>query len=109
MPSTKFSLAELRKSKKYSDLVLECDNREFKVHKAIVFSQSRVLAAPFEHGFKVLDCLRLSHVKWQVPISNVAQESVDNRVVITQFRYDTVERMIEFMYEQSYTCALDRA
>ena len=47
------AVAQLRKSAKYSDLTLTCNKVEFKVHKAIVCSQSPVLAAACDGDFKV--------------------------------------------------------
>ena len=40
-------------SEKYSDLKFVCQRQEFKVHKAIVCTQSRVLAAACDGGFQV--------------------------------------------------------
>ena len=41
-------------SQKYTDLVLCCQGKEFKVHRAIICTQSPVLAAACDGGFKVL-------------------------------------------------------
>jgi BTB/POZ domain len=38
------SLAQLMNSEKYSDLILVCDEQVFKVHKAIVCTQSPEIA-----------------------------------------------------------------
>ena len=48
-----FGLAQLMDSEKYSDLKLVCQGLEFKVHKAIVCTQSPVLAAACDGGFQV--------------------------------------------------------
>lgn len=37
----------------YSDLTIICGNEKFSVHKVVVCSQSRVLAAAMKNGFKV--------------------------------------------------------
>jgi hypothetical protein len=47
------SLALLMGSEKYSDLKLVCQGQEFKVHKAIICTQSPVLAAACDGGFQV--------------------------------------------------------
>ena len=46
-------MREMMLSQKYTDLVLCCQGKEFKVHKAIVCTQSPVLAAACDGGFKV--------------------------------------------------------
>ena len=46
-------LARLMDSEKYSDLKFMCQGQEFKVHKAIVCTQSSVLAAACDGGFQV--------------------------------------------------------
>lgn len=51
VPSERF--AELMISGKYSDLVLECQGKQFKVHRAIVCGHSPVLAAACDSDFKV--------------------------------------------------------
>ena len=51
--ATPHSYADLLRSEKYSDLVIKCQDEEFKVHKAIVCSQSPVLAAACDGEFKV--------------------------------------------------------
>ena len=68
-------------SQKYSDLTLNTRNRSFKLHKAIVCSQSTVLAAMCDSGFKEssTSILRLEH---------------DDPV--------TVERMLKFLYTGKY-------
>ena len=40
-------------SGEYSDLTILCDNQKFLVHKVVVCSQSKVLAAAMKKGFKV--------------------------------------------------------
>ena len=47
------AISQLRATQKYSDLTLVCEEQEFKVHKAIVCSQSPVLAAACDGDFKV--------------------------------------------------------
>lgn len=37
----------------YSDLTILCGNEKFSVHKVLVCSQSRALAAAMKNGFKV--------------------------------------------------------
>ena len=68
-------------SEKYSDLTVTTQNSSFKVHRAIVCSQSKVLAAMCDSGFKEssTSILRLEH---------------DDPV--------TVERMLQFLYIGNY-------
>lgn len=41
-------------SGEYSDLTILCEDQNFSVHKVVVCSQSKVLAAAMKKGFKVL-------------------------------------------------------
>lgn len=41
-------------SGEYSDLTILCKDQKFSVHKVVVCSQSKVLAAAMKKGFKVL-------------------------------------------------------
>ena len=47
------ALAQLMGSEKYSDLKLVCEGHEFRVHKAIVCSQSPVLTVAYDGAFQV--------------------------------------------------------
>ena len=69
-------------SEKYSDLTVTTQNRSFKLHRAIVCSQSKVLAAMCDSGFKESSTLilRLEH---------------DDEV--------TIERMLKFLYTGKYS------
>lgn len=59
-PSSPLGLAKLLKSKKYNDLKLVCQGKEFDVHKAVVCTMSPVLDAavsgPFEVSLITPDC-----------------------------------------------------
>ena len=71
----------LLNSEKYSDLTITTQKRSFKVHKAIVCTQSRVLAAMSDGGFK------------------------ETSTSVLQLNHDdpaTVERMITFLYTGTY-------
>lgn len=68
-------------SGKYSDLKLVCQGLEFKVHKAIICTQSPVLAAACDGGF---------------------QEAATNIININEFDSGTIKRMIQFMYKGDY-------
>ena len=46
-------LSQLLESQKYSDLTLLCEGHEFKVHKAIVCTQSPVIAAAVDGSLQV--------------------------------------------------------
>ena len=41
-------------SGEYSDLTILCEDQKFSVHKVVVCSQSKVLAAAMKKGFKVM-------------------------------------------------------
>jgi hypothetical protein len=51
-------LAQLLQTGKYSDMMLVCAGKEFKLHRMIVCSQSSVIAAALDGLFKVLSKLR---------------------------------------------------
>lgn len=53
--TTPADLSQILTSEKYSDLKLVCQDQEFKVHKAIVCTQSPVLAAAVDGDFQVND------------------------------------------------------
>jgi hypothetical protein len=46
-------LAQLMGSDKYSDLTFVCEGQKFKVHRAVVCTQSPVIAAACDGAFKV--------------------------------------------------------
>ncbi|KAH7317410.1 hypothetical protein BKA65DRAFT_466379 [Rhexocercosporidium sp. MPI-PUGE-AT-0058] len=89
--SSKFStpphLVQLMGSEKYSDLKFVCQGQEFKVHKAIVCTQSPVLAAACDGSF---------------------QEAATNSINIDEFEAATVKRMIEFMYTKEYDDGMEK-
>ncbi|TGO43140.1 hypothetical protein BHYA_0003g00940 [Botrytis hyacinthi] len=45
-------ISQLYTTGKYTDLIIKCQGKEFKVHRAIICSQSKPLAAAIDHGFK---------------------------------------------------------
>ena len=71
----------LLKSEKYSDLTITTQARSFKVHKAIVCTQSKVFAAMSDSGFR------------ETSTSNLLLEDDDPA---------TVERMVTFFYTGDY-------
>ncbi|PGH14670.1 hypothetical protein AJ80_05851 [Polytolypa hystricis UAMH7299] len=75
-------LAQLLKTMKYSDFKIKCQGEEFPVHKAIVCTQSPVIAAAVDGGFR---------------------ESLTASFNIEDFDAETVRLTIEFMYTQKYS------
>ena len=74
-------IQSLLKSGKYSDLTITTQDRSFKVHKAIVCTQSKVLAAMSDGGFK------------------------ESSTAILPLDHDdpaTFERMVTFLYTGKY-------
>ncbi|KAF7190274.1 Actin-binding protein IPP [Pseudocercospora fuligena] len=65
-----------------ADTQIQCGNRTFNVHRAVVCARSPVMAAEYECG---------------------SQDSGKQIVHHAFFDADTIERMLQFMYEQSYT------
>lgn len=74
-------LTSLLTSGKYSDLTITTQHRSFKVHKAIICPQSKVLAAMSDSGFK---------------------ESSTSSLQLEHDDPATVERMITFFYTGTY-------
>ena len=68
-------------SQRYSDLTITTNARSFKLHKAIVCTQSKVLAAMSDSGFK---------------------ETSTSTLVLEDDDPATVERMITFLYAGTY-------
>ncbi|RAL66523.1 hypothetical protein DID88_006213 [Monilinia fructigena] len=66
---------------KYSDLIIKCQERELKVHRAIVCSQSKPLAAAVDNGFK---------------------EATTGVINLEDDEPEVVEYMIEFLYHGTY-------
>jgi hypothetical protein len=52
-PASTSGLAQIMGNEKYSDLTFVCKGKEFKAHKAIVCTQSPVLAAACDGEFQV--------------------------------------------------------
>ncbi|KAJ2990351.1 hypothetical protein NUW58_g2997 [Xylaria curta] len=65
----------------YSDLTLVCEDQEFQVHKAIVCTQSPVVAAAMKGGYK---------------------EAQTNTFHIADFKPTTVKCMLDYMYTGKY-------
>ncbi|KAK3672901.1 hypothetical protein LTR78_007254 [Recurvomyces mirabilis] len=74
-------IATLRDSMNHSDLVIRCERRELHVHKAVLCSASKVLSKACDKKF---------------------EEGATGVVERTEFDADTVERMIEYIYKQTY-------
>lgn len=79
--SLEIGIQSLLNSEKYSDLRITTQDRSFKVHKAIVCTQSKVLAAMSDSGFK------------------------ESSTAVLPLDHDdpaTVERMVTFLYTGKY-------
>nr|OQO31067.1 hypothetical protein B0A51_01634 [Rachicladosporium sp. CCFEE 5018]OQO31538.1 hypothetical protein B0A51_01305 [Rachicladosporium sp. CCFEE 5018] len=73
----------------YADLIIECENRRFKVHKVVICIASPVIA-------RMLDP------------RNSMKESTSNVIKHEQFDAASLQRMIEFAYRGVYTVDEDR-
>jgi len=74
--------AVLLKSGRYSDLTIKCQEREFKVHKAVVCMQSSFFEACVDGGFR---------------------ESLDGVINLADDDPDTVSRMLSYIYTMNYS------
>ncbi|KAH8670530.1 hypothetical protein BGZ61DRAFT_107493 [Ilyonectria robusta] len=74
-------LARLLDTGEFSDFVLLCQGKEFRLHKAIVCPQSSVMKAALDGGF---------------------QEAQTGTLKADSFDISTVQRMVKFLYSGSY-------
>lgn len=79
--SNNMNATKLLESGKYSDLIISCHGREFKVHKAIICPQSEVIT-------------KLCDMDTEVKRTGTIQHE--------DFDDDTMERMIDFVYKRKY-------
>lgn len=90
-------MLSLFESGEYSDFSIACNDRVFKVHKAIVCPQSPVLAAAINGDFQV-GSIPYSHFIQGIDADYCIQEAKTGVVKIDGFDVDTVEAMINFLY-----------
>jgi len=74
-------LSSIFESKKYSDLTIRCDDRVFKVHRAIVCPRSHFFTAACDGPF---------------------QESINNEITLEEDDPHAVERMLAYLYTSDY-------
>lgn len=87
----------LYSSEKYSDLVIKCQGRQWKVHRAVVCPQSKPLAAAVDGNFKVLS-LSTCDV-FCLP----EQEATTGEIDLEGDEPDIVELMLQFLYKGAYS------
>ncbi|OQN99642.1 hypothetical protein B0A48_14784 [Cryoendolithus antarcticus] len=73
----------------YANLIIECENRQFKVHKVVICTASSIIAKMFD------------------PRNNM-KESTSNVIKHEQFDAAILQRMIEFAYRGAYTVEVVR-
>lgn len=79
-------IAKLMDNQKYSDLTIKCEGQTFKVHKSIMCLASKKVAAACDSEMREGQ-------------TGVIEEAL--------FDAPTVERMVSYIYKQSYTVAWD--
>ncbi|PQE23789.1 NFX1-type zinc finger-containing 1 protein [Rutstroemia sp. NJR-2017a BBW] len=82
-------------SGKYSDLVIKCEDRKFNVHRAIVCTQSRPIAAAIDHGFKLSS---YNDDKY----TDSEKEASTGEMHLEEDDPEIVELMINFLYNGNY-------
>ena len=87
---------------KFSDFTITCQGREWKVHKAIVCSQSDTIEAASRFG-KVC---KLSALHGSTLLIGV-QEAEEAKIDLTEDDPEIVEYMLRFMYERNYRLPSD--
>lgn len=90
---------------KYSDLQLVCEEEIFPVHKAIVCSQSPVLAAAVDSDFLVR--IIADYCKLLDSRLIITQEAKSGIIHIEEFDAKTLKRMLSFMYGVEYETTID--
>ncbi|KAF7914419.1 uncharacterized protein EAF01_000825 [Botrytis porri] len=80
-------ISQLYTTGKYTDLIIKCQGKEFKVHRAIVCSQSKPIAAAIDHGFK---------------------EASDGVFNFEEDEPEIVEYIIRFLYDGLYSVSKQR-
>ncbi|KAF7890425.1 hypothetical protein EAF00_008740 [Botryotinia globosa] len=75
-------ISQLYTTGKYTDLIIRCQGKEYKVHRAIICSQSKPLAAAIDHGFK---------------------EATDGVFDFEEEEPEIVEYMIRYLYDGLYS------
>ncbi|KJZ79990.1 hypothetical protein HIM_00704 [Hirsutella minnesotensis 3608] len=79
---TSLCLARMMDSCSFSDLTISCNEEDFKVHKSVVCTHSKVIEAALLGDF---------------------EESRTNVIKMDSFELETVKRFIEFMYTGNYS------
>jgi hypothetical protein len=87
---------------KFSDFTITCQGREWKVHKAIVCSQSDTIEAASRFG-KVC---KLSALYGSTLLTSV-QEAKEAKMDLAEDDPEIVEYMLRFMYERDYRLPSD--
>ncbi|RBR16951.1 hypothetical protein FVER53590_05706 [Fusarium verticillioides] len=77
-------LMHLLQSGEYSDFILRCKDREFKLHQMIVCPQSPVISAALNGGF---------------------EETTSKVIAVNEFDLRTVRYMVNFLYSADYRLA----
>jgi hypothetical protein len=72
--------SEILKDGKYTDMTIKCGEAIFKLHKSIVCTQSKPLAAAFNGRFK---------------------ESEDSTIILEDDEPEVFDAMVHFLYEQT--------
>jgi hypothetical protein len=83
---------------KFSDFTITCQGRKWKVHKAIVCSQSEVLEAASRFGKVGLHQPFKARVLWLI----LTQEATENKIDLPEDDPEIVEYILRFMYERNY-------
>ncbi|KAL2062698.1 hypothetical protein VTL71DRAFT_5770 [Oculimacula yallundae] len=80
------SITGLLKSEKYSDLQILCEGKVFNVHRAIVCTRSKVLAAMMDTGF---------------------EESVSRQIKLVEDDSEVISEVIRYIYTNRYGVTRD--
>ena len=81
----------------YSDFLIECGQKQFKVHRNIVCPQSPMLATLCNPVWKVSQAFSASG-----HILNTSQEGTEGRASLNEEDPEVVEQALRFLYAGSY-------
>lgn len=99
--------SELFKTGDFSDLLIRCNDREFRVHRAIVCPRSKFFQKACTGGFNVCTEQRSPHLDVEDD-ADQQQEATSREINLGDDDPDTVARMLSYIYTTDYDDGLPR-
>ncbi len=86
-----------------SDLTIRCQGHTWRVHKAVLSTQSDYFSCAIKNGFKVI---RDACASWRHRTNTTGQETHENLVTLHEDDPNIVHLMLEFLYRGEYHATL---